>query len=244
MRPRWQGSAHVLTVSMLVLVSSQGCRRSRLRGGIPEGPGSTRASPAANPTATFSPAVPRASATASMPSSAKHDSLTPAVTLAAVRISAVNGNLFIRRGPHLAFNQVGVLYRGESLAASGRDILGRWVQVSLSGHPDATGWISIQTNYSNVSGNVRELPVVDTVAWPEAAYLRNCTYHEMLVRPSETVVPSLSEFPDNEVTMYPGVYSIYDLEAAGEPEVLRVDVREGTEIDILEDGDGQRRKCP
>jgi len=58
------------------------------------------------------------------------------------------------------------------------------------------------------------------------------------------VIPPLSEFPDNEQWIYPGAYTVYDLDVPGEPEVLNLAMREGLEIDIREDGNGERRNCP
>jgi len=42
------------------------------------------------------------------------------------QITAINGNLFIRRGPDLAFNPVGVLYEGNSAIVIAQDVLSDW----------------------------------------------------------------------------------------------------------------------
>lgn len=169
---------------------------------------------------------------------------TPSPTLSVVKLTAVHGNLFIRRGPHMAYNPISVLYEGESVTASGRDVLGEWLQIPIPSLPRKTGWISIQTRYSAVTGQVRDLPVIETVDWPVSAHLINCTYHEMLIKPGDIVLPSYHEFPDNEKWIYPGIYKVYDLDVAGEPEILTVELKEGLDIDILYDGKGHKRKCP
>jgi hypothetical protein len=172
------------------------------------------------------------------------ETITPSPTLSVVKITAVHGNLFIRRGPHMAYNPISVLYEGESVTASGRDVLGEWLQIPIPSQPGKTGWISIQTRYSAVNGQVRDLPVIETVDWPVSAHLINCTYHEMLIEPGDILLPSYHEFPDNEKWIYPGIYKVYDLDVAGEPEILTIELREGLNIDILYDGKGHKRKCP
>jgi len=166
------------------------------------------------------------------------------LTPTAITITAVKGNLFIRRGPDLAYNSISVLMKGEVVSALGRDVLARWVQVPLPGQPDKTGWVSIQTQFSAVSGDVMTLPEVTPKERPVASYFRNCTNHQMIVKPGDTVIPSLSGYPDNIVWIYPGVYTVYDYDVPKQPEVLSAELREGLTIDILVDGTGEQRKCP
>ena len=171
--------------------------------------------------------------------------VTTAQVQSNVTLTAVDGNLFIRRGPHLAFNPIGVLYEGETKSVIGRDILSRWLQISSSSIPGKTGWISIQTRYSKVYGDLSALQVIDTLDWPAGAYLWNCTHHQMLAQPGDYFIPSSYEFPDNEITVLPGTYTIYDLEVVGESVMIdRIEVSEGSEFEIREDADGERRKCP
>ena len=66
----------------------------------------------------------------------------------------------------------------------------------------------------------------------------------MIVKPGDIILPSLGNSPENEVWIYPGVYKVYDLDVPGEPEVLAVEMQEGISIDIREDGNGEKRKCP
>jgi hypothetical protein len=161
-----------------------------------------------------------------------------------VQITAVKGNLYIRRGPYMAYNPISVLEKGQSATALARDILAHWLQIPLPGQPDKTGWVSVQTDYSSVIGDVMGLPEIMTTDWPVASYLRNCTYHQMIVQPGDTIIPSLYGAPDNEMWIYPGSYTVYDFDLPDQPEVMSVDLREGVAIDIRVDGNGERRKCP
>jgi hypothetical protein len=167
----------------------------------------------------------------------------PASSLPKVNISAVKGNIFIRRGPDMAFNPVGVLYKGTNTEVIARDVLSKWVQIKIQ-NSDQTGWVSIQTEYSQIDGEIKDLPEYTPTEWPAAAYLRNCTYHQMYVLPIEIVIPSSLAFPDNETWIYPGSYTVHDIDVPGDPEVAQIVVREGSDIEILDDGLGGHRKCP
>ena len=160
-----------------------------------------------------------------------------------VTISAVKGNLFIRRGPDTAYNPIGVLYKDTSAPVLKRDVLSNWVQIIIP-NSDNTGWVSIQTDYSKVNGDLKTLPEFTPTDWPIPAYLRNCTHHQMYIMPSEIVLPSSLAYPENEIWLYPGSYTVYDIDVPGEPEVLQVDIREGITVEILDDGLGEHRKCP
>ena len=162
-----------------------------------------------------------------------------------VTVTADDGNLFIRRGPHLAFNPIGVLYEGTTVTAVGRDILSRWLQIGQPTQAVPMGWISIQTRYSKVFGEIESLPVIDTTDWPIGAFIRNCTHHQMMAQPGDFFLPSSYEFPDNEVSVFPGIYSVFDLDVPGDPVLIgEVELREGLDVDIREYADGERRKCP
>ncbi len=173
----------------------------------------------------------------------------PVATLAAptpqgILVTAVNGNVFIRRGPDFAYNPVSVLMDGQSTEALARDVLSRWVQIPIPGHPGQTGWIAIHTHFVVVSGDVRKLREIAPADFPLMASLRNCTHHAMEADPGSTLIPALDSFPDNEVQINPGIYAIHDIAVDGSPQVMQVEVKEGSEIDIQRDGDGNHRKCP
>ena len=82
-----------------------------------------------------------------------------------VTISAIKGNLFIRRGPDMAFNPIGVLYKDTAANAIARDVLFDWVQITIPGS-DVMGWVSVQTEYSKITGELSDLPEVTPTDWP------------------------------------------------------------------------------
>lgn len=172
------------------------------------------------------------------------NTVVPTQTQSMVTIKAVKGNLNIRRGPGLAYNPVDVLKEGESASALARDILSDWLKISIPSHPGQTGWVSLMSRYSSVTGDISALPAIQVTDWPVASYLRNCTHHEMIVKPGDIILPSLLQYPENEVWVYPGSYTVYDLEVANSPEVMEVSLREGLSIDIGIDGNDEKRKCP
>ncbi len=162
----------------------------------------------------------------------------------AVSVTAKKGNLFIRRGPDLAFNAISTLVDGETERALARDVLSKWVKIPIPGQSGKTGWISIQTQYSIVSGDVISLPEISPPEWPVLAFLRNCTRDQMYIEPTGIVLPSILNFPLNDVQINPGIYRIFDSDVNDYPEVSKVEVREGSAIDIVTDGNGIKRKCP
>lgn len=178
------------------------------------------------------------------PAPAETEIVPTVAAISKVTIRAVKGNLFIRRGPDMAFNPIGVLYKDTSAEIIARDILSKWAQIKIP-NSDQTGWASIQTKYSQVEGDLSSIPEFTTTEWPVPAYLRNCTYHRMYILPGQIYLTSYLGYPENEIWLYPGAYTVYDLDVPGDPlEVLQVDIREGSDKEIIMDGLGERRKCP
>lgn len=169
---------------------------------------------------------------------------TPTKISSTVTISAINGNLFIRRGPNMAFNPAGALMDGQSATATARDPLSKWLQIPIPDKPGETGWVSIQTKYSAVNGDVMSLPELAPTTWPVLAFIENCTYDQMEIDPGAIILPSFTYFPDNRIQINPGVYSIHDTDVTGSPEVMNVEIKEGSSIDVTVDGNGKKRKCP
>ena len=134
--------------------------------------------------------------------------------------------------------------KGQSALVLARDVLGNWVEVPIPSLPGKTGWVSIQTIYSSVSGNLMDMPEILPTGWPVPSYLRNCTYDQMIVEPGDTTLPSVNNSPDNLVWINPGVHNVFDTDVDGQPEVLTVDLKEGMTIDVRVDGNGDHRKCP
>ncbi len=162
-----------------------------------------------------------------------------------VTITAMSGNLFIRRGPGLAYDVVGILYKDTSAEIIGQDVLSGWVQVNIS-DSQATGWISIQTQFSKIDGDLTIIQAFTFEEWPEPAYIKNCTEHDMFIEPAGLYLASLysNATGENEVQVNPGDYIIYDLFVQGEPEVERVSVREGNIVYVTINGLGVGHKCP
>jgi hypothetical protein len=177
------------------------------------------------------------------PSTTPTEIIPTPTSLPGVTVTAVKGNIYIRRGPGMAYNPIGVLYKGASTQVIARDVLSRWVQVIV---PDTeiTGWVSIQTEYSQLNGAFDDLPDFTFIDWPVPAYLENCTEHDMYVMPGEIVIPAYFSSPKNEAWINPGTYTVYDLFVPGEPKVLQLDIREGDQAAININGLGEKHKCP
>ncbi len=188
-----------------------------------------------------------------LPTSTKLPTQTPSPTatevvptetsLPKVTISAVKGNIFIRRGPGFPYNQIGVLYKGTSADVIARDVLSKWVQIIIP-NSDVTGWVSIQSQYSQLNGDFDSLPDFTFTDWPVPAYLYNCTEHDMYIMPGEILITSYFTHPNNQAWINPGTYTVYDATLPDVPEVTTVDIREGADQAILVDGSGNRHKCP
>jgi len=168
----------------------------------------------------------------------------PSPTRPTVMVIAVNGDLSIRSGPDETFDAIAVLRKGETVPALARSILNGWVQVPIPFQEGKTGWVSILTDYSIVSGNVLDLSRIDVVEWPVGSYLLNCTTHQMVVEPGDKTLQRVSDSPKNRVWLSPGLYTVYDLDVSGHPQVKNLSLPSHTEVKIIKDGDGQRSECP
>lgn len=161
-----------------------------------------------------------------------------------VSVTAVGGNLYIRRGPGTAFDRIGLLSKGESANVIGQDVLSKWVQVTIPGG-EQTGWVSLLTPFSQLNGDLSSVQSFTFTDWPKPAFIENCTEHELLVLPNELYLYNVftnSSFL-NEVQVDPGVYQIKDLFVAGEPVYLTVDVSEGEVVYITENALGEKHLC-
>jgi hypothetical protein len=228
----------VAWAAIMLAVSAQACSPPKTASGVTPS-AKTAALPVVSSTAPPLTATGPPATRSRLPSGA---SSTPPA--AHVIVTATHGNVFIRRGPDFAFNAIGVLLNGQSVSALGRDVLAEWVQVPLPGQPNQMGWVSIQSQYTALDGDVITLPEVSPTYFPVVASLRNCTFHQMLITPGNIVLPSLDNFPANEIRVNPGAYVVVDTDVDGYPQVLKVEVREGSSIDVRVDGDGEKRKCP
>jgi hypothetical protein len=220
-----------IAAALLLFVFLQGCRQNRPADPSPQEvssptPAFTAAPP---PTPTPAPVILEPSPTP-----------TPAVT-----ITAVNGNLFIRRGPNTLYNQVGVLREGTSAEVIAQDVLSEWVQIRIP-NSEATGWVSVLTRYSKVEGDLRNLPDFTFTDWPLPAYVKNCTEHDIVLEPGDIYLFNIYTNAQylNELQVDPGSYTVHDMFLPGAPEFQKVDIKEGVTVYITVNGLGEKHKCP
>ncbi len=161
----------------------------------------------------------------------------------AVSITAVGGDLAIRLGPADVFDAVDVLKDGKTLPVYARSIQDGWLQVPIPSRSGALGWISTKTTYSRVDGYVLDLPMITTVEYPFGAYLLNCTSHQLLAQPGDTLVPPVNAAAPKGVWFYPGLYTVYDTEVQGQPEVTQVKLYPHTSVSVIKDGAGTKYTC-
>ena len=164
-------------------------------------------------------------------------------TSSEVTFSVKGGNLSVRRGPSVDYNFIGALYDGETTVATGRDRISRWLLVEIPTKPGVEGWVTTETVYSTVHGDVSNLPFVS--AEPAApAYIRNCTDHELLIMPDEVTLLTPADDPYNEERFSPGIYKVYDQEDPKSSVLEEVDLSEGETHDVRVDWAGEKSKCP
>lgn len=163
-----------------------------------------------------------------------------------VTITATDGNIYIRRGPGLPYNPIGILQKGTSAQVIAQDVLSDWVQINIPDMDGATGWVSLQTPYSSLEGDLTQLPNFTFTEWPAPAYIKNCTEHDMYISPGDIYLYSLYTNAKylNEVQVDPGTYIAYDMFYPEEPEAQTLEVREGVTAYITINGVGEGHKCP
>ena len=159
-----------------------------------------------------------------------------------VTVTMKGGNLFVHRGPGLEYNYVGVLYDGDTTVATGRDLISRWIRVELPAQSGVEGWITTETDYTRIYGDISNLPFVKTEP-ASPAFIRNCTKHEILILPAEVYLLSKFNPPDNEEQFDVGVYQVYDTDIPGNVRLEDVSLSEGKTVDIRYDGNGDKSKC-
>lgn len=199
------------------------------------------------PTASVQPPVAATTASPivmpSMPSDTPTLAASPKTTAPGVIVTASKGNVYIRRGPDPGFNPIGALLAGQSAAGLARDVLSEWIKIPIPGQSSQTGWVSVQTPFTTISGDFSALPEEQPDFWPVGATIRNCTLHQMLITPGNIILPSVQNFPANDVRVNPGVYVVVDTDVDGYPQVLKAEIREGSAVDVRVDGNGEKKKC-
>ncbi len=159
-----------------------------------------------------------------------------------VILAASGGNLTVRRGPAPAYNPVSYMDDGQSAPATGRNPAGDWLLVDRPEAAGRDGWVYLST-YASVTGDAASLPVV--AADPAGpAYLRNCTFHPMMIQPGGFLLAERFNAPDNVRQVNPGAYQAFDQNQEGNPQVFSGEVREGQTIDIVTDGLNNTYLCP
>lgn len=159
-----------------------------------------------------------------------------------VRFQVSGGNLNVRRGPGLSYNFVGVIYDGEEAQVIGRDRISRWVKIELPSEAGKQGWVTTETRYSKIEGDVSSLPFIKTEP-AKAAFIRNCTKHKLWVLPEDVYLLSKYDEPYNEERFSVGVHFVYDLEDPKGGVLIEVSLFEGKRMDIRRDWEGEKSKC-
>jgi len=198
--------------------------------------------------------IPMEKPTSNTMSTAESASLAPSVTptiqvtLSAtapvVTVTAVTGDLSIRTGPDISFDAIDKLKKGETVPVLARSIMDGWIQIGVPAQTGKTGWVSIKTNHSIVNGNLLDLPRIDLVEWNVGSYLRNCTPHQLIVKPGDKILQPVSDTAGNRAWFPPGSYSVYDLDMSGQPMVASLRVLAHSDFNILKDGDRYQWDCP
>jgi len=192
----------------------------------------TRKPPAGTHTPTLDPsAQPTEGATAA------------AGTVAAGDVTLTFGSaLNIRRGPGLIYDTVAAFQVGQTAQANGRDSKGEWLQVEVPNSPGVFGWVYSKATTVSVAGDPLSLPEA-TFGEAVPAYVRNCTSHQLSLRPGELILEPLSKQPANRIQVNPGFYEVVDL-TLNATSVMTMSVTEGSELVLTKDGNGVNYTCP
>ncbi len=227
-------------IALLLIIFTQGCVLMQAGG-----------SPELEPTATLQATASLEASPSSSSTPLPPPTVAPTATvifptpLPSVIITAVDGNVFIRRGPGMPYNTIGILQKGISVQVIARDILSNWAQIKIP-DTDIAGWVYLHTLYTKIDGDLSQLPDFTFTEWPAPAYIKNCTEHDMFITPGNTYLPSLytnAKFL-NEYQVDPGTYIAYDMFYPDEPEAQILEVREGVTAYITINGRGEGHKCP
>jgi hypothetical protein len=168
---------------------------------------------------------------------------TTAPASAGVSIAAgATGSLNIRRGPSNYYNVLAFLLGGQSQPALARNSEGSWLYISLPDQPAAYGWVSAVTAYSVVTGDIKTLPVRAAEA-AVPIYIRNCTFHPMLVQPGAVLLKDQTYSPQNKAQFPVSTYKVYD-QSVSNTLVKTITLAEGDSIDITKDGLNNTYACP
>jgi hypothetical protein len=166
-----------------------------------------------------------------------------ATTSSSVTITVLHDSLSIRRGPTIYYDVLDYFKANETATASARNSDGSWLYIAFPNNPSAHGWVSALTDYSSTQGDVNSLPVMN-VDPPMPAYIRNCTYHPMLIKPANLTLKDQLDMGGRIHQFAPGNYSAWDQSETGPNPVFSVALTEGDSVDINVDGFGNMYYCP
>jgi SH3-like domain-containing protein len=170
------------------------------------------------------------------------DTPPPSPTPKVVTISIEGGNLNIRRGPSTDYNPLYVLRDGETAVVVGRDRISRWILIEVPSVPGERGWVTTETEYTTVKGDVPSLPFVK-VEPASPAFIRNCTKNTILILPDYVQLLNKFNEPYNEERFAVGVYQVIDIDVPGTARLDDISLSEGRTVDIIYDGAGEKSKC-
>ena len=170
-------------------------------------------------------------------------SVIPSATSNVISITASGGNINIRRGPGVGYDPISAFKNGQTAAASARSDDSKWLYIPIPGVSGQFGWVSAITQFSSIAGDISLLPVMPVPPF-EPAYIRNCTFHEMLIKPVDIKIPDQTFSPKNDVQFNPGDYEVYDTTDTGGKPIQTIQLREGQTFDITKDGLDNLYACP
>lgn len=80
-----------------------------------------------------------------------------------IRVNIDQDQVFVRRGPGVDYDDIGILLPREIAKAIGRSAGGNWIKIVYAGSPDGTGWVysKIVTIFYDSSD---ELPIIEPPA--------------------------------------------------------------------------------
>ncbi len=241
--PAFRVSRRILPAAGLV-VASQACS---LTGQAPRATAAAPLLPTSTVAANLPTEAPVLATATPQPSPAASPTAEPsAIPIAeAVVLTASGGNLNVRRGPGQAYDVVGFLLDSQASAASGRNETSTWVYLPIPDKPGVSGWLSVDSRYAGVSPSAAAIQTLAVLSVEPAkpAYLRNCTFHPMMIQPGGFILKQQTDAPENQKQVNPGTYTALDQNVA-DADPRTIAVKEGQTKDITKDGLDNSYTCP
>ena len=173
------------------------------------------------------------------------------------------GSIGILRGTSLSYDTLGYLKPGQHSIATARNSDGSWLYIYVPNYPSVYGWAWAGSVYSTVTGDVKSLPI-KTVDPAVPAYIRNCTFDPMIIKPGNVLLQPQTDTVNNKKQFNPGTYTAIDqgslvtptmvavstgtptavIPSMGNPQVLTITLKEGVSVDIKKDAYNNTYSCP